>query len=383
MKHIAILVPSFPIASETFVITEINALVSTGHKVTVLAFNTHRFTSNLAASVEVFSIAKPKLSDFLKPHAISTRLFKALCTAAKFKSISTRSLIGYGAALANLIKELKVDHLHCHFMHGPLAYGIVGARLAGVTVSSIGHGHDVYVNGADIKQKLDECDFVVAVCKDMKSQFERLTNTQTKLLHCGVNLNIFSHKVKALNSEIKLIFIGRLVEKKGLQFLFPAIKRLQRHAYISLDIVGDGPMFEVLETLSYELGINRQVRFIGRKSPQWIADNCRKYTALVAPFCVASNGDRDTGPLVLKEAMACGIPVLSTKLMGVTEIVTDKVGMLCEPGDEDALFEMLKAFCQLSPYVRYVMGINANKLVSRYFNAQLQAKKLSSWVQTL
>ncbi|CAH9061867.1 D-inositol-3-phosphate glycosyltransferase [Pseudoalteromonas holothuriae] len=383
MKHIAILVPSFPIASETFVITEINALVSAGHKVTVLAFTTHRFTSNLSANVEVFNIPKPTISDFSVASLMSSQFFKAVKTSFKFKSISTISLLGYGSSLAKLLNKLNIEHLHCHFMHGPLAYGIIAAQLAGITVSSIGHGHDVYVNGADIEHKLNECNFVVAVCKDMKSQFEGMSHTQTKLLHCGVNLNLFCHRVHAINSDVKLIFIGRLVEKKGLQFLFPAIKRLQKHYYISLDIVGDGPMYKALEDLSYELGINRQIKFIGRKSPQWIAQNCKHYTALVAPFCVASNGDKDTGPLVLKEAMACGIPVLSTRLMGVKEIVVNKVGMLCEPGDEDELVTMLRAFCELNPYVRYAMGLNAYKLVSRYFNAKLQAKKLSNWVQML
>ncbi|BBN81668.1 colanic acid biosynthesis glycosyltransferase WcaL [Pseudoalteromonas sp. A25] len=383
MKHIAILVPSFPIASETFVITEINALVSAGHKVSVLTFETHNTPNQLSAGVDVYCIAKPSIRDLLKVGIFNSRTPYAINTAAKFNSISTLSLLGYGAAIAQQIKMINAEHLHCHFMHGPLAYGIVAAKLANITVSSIGHGHDVYVNGADIKHKLNECDFVVAVCKDMKSQFERVSRTQTKLLHCGVNLNFFSNKVTALNSDIKLIFIGRLVEKKGLQFLLPVIKRLQKHVFVSLDIVGDGPLFEELERLSYALGINRQVRFLGRKSPKWIAENCSKYSALVAPFCIALNGDRDTGPLVLKEAMACGIPVLSTRLMGVKEIVTKQVGMLCEPGDEGALYQMLKEFCQLSPYVRYVMGENANQLVSRYFNAQLQAKKLSSWVQAL
>jgi glycosyltransferase involved in cell wall biosynthesis len=383
MKHIAILVPSFPIASETFVVTEINALVSAGHKVTVLAFTANRFTSSLCASVEVFEIHKPSLKDLASTNLISSAFFNALTTAFKFKSISTRSLLGYGVSIATMIQELGIEHLHCHFMHGPLAYGIIGAKLSGITVSSIGHGHDVYVNGADMRAKLNECNFVVAVCKDMKTQFEKLSQTNTKLLHCGVNLNVFCHQATSLNSDVRLLFIGRLVEKKGLQFLFPAIKKLQPHFYITLDIVGDGPMFEELEGLSYELGINRQVRFIGRKPSQWIAENCNRYTALVAPFCIASNGDRDTGPLVLKEAMACGIPVLSTRLMGVKEIVNDKVGMLCEPSSEDALVAMLRKFCELNPYVRYVMGRNANKLVTRHFNAQIQAKKLSNWVQTL
>ena len=107
------------------------------------------------------------------------------------------------------------------------------------------------------------------------------------------------------------------------------------------------------------------------------------YSALIAPFCVAKNGDRDTGPLVLKEAMACGLPVLTTTLMGANEIVTPNVGMKCMPSSISGISKMLYKFHQLSPHKRYLLGQNAKQHVNQHYNAFNQAKQLSKWVEAL
>ncbi|MEM5551993.1 glycosyltransferase [Pseudoalteromonas sp. NEC-BIFX-2020_002] len=383
MKHIGILVPSFPIASETFVITEINALVATGHKVTVITFEKTKLVTALDINVNVVTIDKPSIISISNFTTKLPTLFKALNYSNKFKSISTPSLLAYGNEIARLINKFNINHLHCHFMHGPLAYGIIGAKIAGITVSSIGHGHDVYVNKADLEQKVALCDFSVAVCKDMADQFKEYSKNSIKLLHCGISLEQFRFSPRSLNESVKLLFIGRLVEKKGLQFLLPALKQLPNEFNITLDVVGDGPMLNDLIYMAEKLGIRDQIKFLGKKSPDWIAQNTIEYSALIAPFCIANNGDRDTGPVVLKEAMACGVPVLTTSLMGANEIVTNQVGYKCLPGSISDITKMIYKFYLLTPHQRFEMGQNAKKLVAKQFNATHQAKKLSQWVQAL
>ncbi|MCP4585212.1 glycosyltransferase [Pseudoalteromonas shioyasakiensis] len=383
MKHIAILVPSFPIASETFVVTEIKALLNAGHKVTVLTFEKTSVLINLTSAIEVKKITKPAFKSILPSMFNIYKLARATYTAIQFKSISTQSLLAYGYQIARYIKAAKIDHLHCHFMHGPLAYGIVAAKLSGITVSSIGHGHDVYVNNADLKPKLALCDFSIAVCEEMAMQFKRFSKSNVKLLHCGIDTSQFKFEPSSLNESVRLIFIGRLVEKKGLQFLLPAIKHIPKEFGITLDIVGDGPMLNDLMYMAEELGIRKYIRFLGEKPHDWVSSNLIFYSALIAPFCVAENGDRDTGPLVLKEAMACGLPVLTTTLMGANEIVTPSVGMKCMPGSISGLSKMLFKFHQLSPQKRYLLGQNAKQHVNEHYNAVKQAQQLSKWVESL
>ncbi|RZF93803.1 colanic acid biosynthesis glycosyltransferase WcaL [Pseudoalteromonas sp. CO302Y] len=383
MKHIAILVPSFPIASETFVVTEIKALLNTGHKVTVFTFEKTSVLINLSCAIEVKVILKPAFKLILPAALNISKLAKATYTAAQFKSISTQSLLAYGYQIARYIKAAKIEHLHCHFMHGPLAYGIVAAKIADITVSSIGHGHDVYVNNADLKPKLALCDFSIAVCEEMAMQFKRFSKSNVKLLHCGIDTSQFKFAPSSLNESVRLIFIGRLVEKKGLQFLLPALKHIPKEFGITLDIIGDGPMLNDLMYMAEELGIRKSIRFLGEKPHDWVSSNLIYYSALIAPFCVAENGDRDTGPLVLKEAMACGLPVLTTTLMGANEIVTPSVGMKCMPSSISGLSKMLYKFHQLSPHKRYLLGQNAKQHVNEHYNAVKQAQQLSKWVESL
>ena len=383
MKHIGILVPSFPVASETFVVTEINALVASGHQVTVVTFENIGECDALSPEVTVIEVEKPSRAELLLGVFNIPRLVRGISSATKMKSIATSSLVAYRYSIANIIKHRRIDHLHCHFMHGSLAYGIVGAKLAHITVSSIGHGHDVYVNQSDIPQKLSLCDFSVAVCQDMANQFSRYTHSKVKLLHCGINLERFNQAPTGAYNDVKLLFIGRLVEKKGLHFLMPALKNTLLTHQITLDIVGDGTLMNDLKFMVEALGITNNVNFLGRKPPTWIADNTKNYSALVAPFCIAKNGDRDTGPLVLKEAMGSGIAVLTTELMGAKEIVNQKVGMKCKPSDIMDLTRMLSQFCDFSPYQRFTMGQNGKRFVTKHFNAKAQAEKLSGWVQAL
>jgi len=381
MKHIGIVVPSFHIPSETFVVTEINALVNAGHRVTVLTFENLNYCVHLNKIVQVIVIKKST------PSAVSTLLKNPLTAlkggviASRFKSISVMSLMGYGLNIAEIIRQKKISHIHCHFMHAPLAYSIIASKIAGVSVSSIGHGHDVYVNDDDLKLKLSLCDFSVAVCKDMAVKLSKYSAGKIQLLHCGIDLSLFNNKPSRLTESVNLIFVGRLIEKKGLQFLLPAIKKISKKHSITLDIVGDGPLLNDLKYFCEQLGITNEVNFLGSKSPQWLAINTSNYSALIAPFCVSKNGDRDTGPVVLKEAMASGIPVLTTELMGAKEIVNDEVGAKCAPSSITGIEQMLGDFCALTPYQRYEKGLNAKRLATKRFNANSQAKKLSHWVQ--
>lgn len=381
MKHIGIVVPSFHIPSETFVVTEINALVNAGHRVTVLTFENLNYCVHLNKNVQVIVIKKST------PSAVSTLLKNPLTAlkggviASRFKSISVMSLMGYGLNIAEIIRAKKISHIHCHFMHAPLAYSIIASKIAGVSVSSIGHGHDVYVNDDDLKLKLSLCDFSIAVCKDMAVKLSKYSAGKIQLLHCGIDLSLFNNKPSRLTESVNLIFVGRLIEKKGLQFLLPAIKKISKKHAITLDIVGDGPLLNDLKYFCEQLGITNEVNFLGSKSPQWLAKNTSNYSALIAPFCVSKNGDRDTGPVVLKEAMASGIPVLTTELMGAKEIVNDEVGAKCAPSSIAGIEQMLVDFCELTPYQRYEKGLNAKRLATKRFNANSQAKKLSHWVQ--
>jgi len=138
------------------------------------------------------------------------------------------------------------------------------------------------------------------------------------------------------NHEKKILFVGSLNPIKGLPFLFHALSKLgQRRMDWHIDIVGNGPPRRKYERMVVELGLTGKVIFQGLRSKQEVAEFMRKADLLVLPSLVETFG------VVAAEALATGTPVLSTRCGGPEEFVTDEVGLLIPPGDEDALYKAL------------------------------------------
>jgi glycosyltransferase involved in cell wall biosynthesis len=138
----------------------------------------------------------------------------------------------------------------------------------------------------------------------------------------------------------QLLFVGRLVEKKGVDVLLDALAEVPD---ATLVVGGDGPDAERLRTKSEELGIADRVRFAGRLSRPSIRDELRTAYAVVIPSKVAADGDQDTTPLVMSESMSAAVPVIASRLGGLAEQIDPGVtGLLVEPGSADSLADALR-----------------------------------------
>lgn len=368
IKQLAILINQYPVQSETFVRTEIEALEQLGVTVTVLCFQFNAtLYEQLGLQHEVVQISDSKQLEWQWRNAIS-----AYKVANSIKSLSNHSLLYYGARIAAISKARHITHIHTHFMHGALSYAIVAKQFYPLTLTAIGHGHDIYVNNQDLDTKLSLVDGVIAVCRQMQSYFLQTTQVPTALIHCGVNTQKF--RSSSYNPGGRLLFVGRLVEKKGLAYLFEAMQGLPES--ISVDIVGDGPLLESLQQQVNSLGLSQRVHFLGFRNNTWLIENAKDYSALVAPFCIAKNGDRDTGPLVLKEAMSLGLPVITTYVMGCREIVSQQCGYLVAPQDPQQLANAINNFMALPSDKKQALSEAARNWVESHFNAVEQAKVL-------
>lgn len=381
MKHIAIYVPQFPVPSETFVITEIEALRAAGHKVSVITMEHLAHTNQF--DFEVFELKRERITTTLKGLCCTTLqgAVNAYKAASSQHAIRNLSLLYFGLQINYLIKKQQISHIHCHFMHSSLAYGIVAAKYAGIGVSSVGHGHDVYVNANDLNAKLAFCDFNVAVCQDMFHLLQNIKTHSVHLLHCGVDVTKFTHHKSPGNHQVKLLFVGRLVDKKGIEFALQALADIPAPQRPQLDIVGSGPKLASLVASVNYLHLNKWVRFLGQRDSHEIITLSKEYDAFIAPFCIAENGDKDTGPVVLKEAMAMGLPTITTNIMGCTEIVDESCGYTVPSKDSAALKKAILTFCQLPEAERSKMRLAARNRVQAHFNARKQGLKLSYLIE--
>ncbi|MEZ8284785.1 glycosyltransferase family 4 protein [Vibrio splendidus] len=378
MKKVAFVAPTYPVLSETFIQTEVDSVKACGHQVCVMAFKVEE--SEKAFDYDIVKIGKDvRAGKIIKINWLG--FVKALSFVSKQTSMPKKSLFAYGFKLALQLAEKDVNHVHAHFCQHTAAHAIVAAKLLNITCSFVAHGHDVYEFAYDIEHKISSSDFVVAVCKDMQRDFNELAKGNVKLLHCGVNTQQFPMQPKIEEKQLRLVFLGRLVEQKGIHHLIEALAPIAQPLDIHLDIVGTGELQDQLVAQVEQQGLAQNVTFLGAKPHDWVKENLSHYDSLIAPFCFSQTGCVDTGPLVLKEAMAVGTPVITTNIMGCKEIVTPETGFLVNEKSVEELREAIERFSQLSSNDKASMGLKARQRVKDSFNSIKQAQQLSRWIE--
>jgi glycosyltransferase involved in cell wall biosynthesis len=198
------------------------------------------------------------------------------------------------------------------------------------------------------------------------------------VLHHGVDLTQFRPTVRDPDvSARRLVSVGRLVKKKGYVQLLHAIATVRDAGVaFSLDIYGDGPLEEQLLALRDDLVLAEQIRFLGARSNERIRRALSDADAFVLTPQMTADGDRDGIPNVLVEAMACGLPVVTTSAGGITELVRhERNGLVCEPGDVPAMAASVTRL--LTDFVlRATLGAAARATVEAGYDVDAAAREM-------
>ena len=367
---IAIFVDAFPVWTETFIINQMTGLIDRGHDIEIYATGRRESDSQHAVIDRYNLVAKTHfLSD--QPKNISDRIilvlallfndgrWKHLRTWSVFfnilkgrrKALPWNTLGLLSIALPNVLKK-PYDILHCQFgTLGPRVLFLkqIGA-LHGKLVTSF-RGHDAtqerYVNSNLYKELFMQGDLFFPVSRNLADRLIVMgcPEGRIKVLHSGIDCKKFIFNGRALiNNELpKVVTIARFVEMKGLEFAIKAISLLVSNGYeVSYTIIGDGILRPELENLIKSLNISEFVVLAGWKNHEEIVEILESSHILLAPSVTAKNGETEGIPNAVKEAMAMGMPVLSTIHSGIPELVQDKVsGYLVAERDEKALAERL------------------------------------------
>lgn len=379
---------AFPVLSETFVSNEIRALRALGHEVVPFALTAE--PRPCQPEDEAFRKETLHLADTPRAVALCRAAFRpagvarALCFAAAQRGIRPRSLLLAGARVAFAAQARGCTHIHAHFAHAPAATAIVAARLAGASVSFTGHGFDIYgAAAADLRAKLVAADLAVAVCEDMAADFRALApQARIAVVPCGVDPARFRPAPEEPDNG-RLLAVGRLAPQKGYEVLIAALALLPAADRPVIDVVGAGDLLLPLTTMARNAGVMDSIRFLGARNSGWIAAEGPRYRGFVAPYVVCSDGDRDTGPIVVKEAMAMGLPVLASALMGLREYVVPQTGRQVRPGDAAALAEGLAWLAALAPGQRAMLGTAGRGRVLALYTLEGQAAGLATAIAGL
>jgi glycosyltransferase involved in cell wall biosynthesis len=258
----------------------------------------------------------------------------------------SRSLGDKAALLAHRILRLGSPPLYVHFAHKPATIGRFASLLAGVPYALSAHAKDIWLTpDPELARKVQDASVVLTCTEQGRAQLERFADGRTPvhLAHHGVELK---GRIRSSDrSEApRLLAVGRLVEKKGHETLLLAAAQLRdRGMDFTLRLVGEGPEWPRLQRLVHELRLADRVVFLGPLSETEVRAEYENADVFALPCRKLANGDQDGLPNVILEAMAHGLPVVSTRLDGIAEAIVDgESGLLADQDDPAAIARHLE-----------------------------------------
>lgn len=200
-----------------------------------------------------------------------------------------------------------------------------------------------------------------------------------RIQYSGINLEQFAYKERFYpkDGQIRIVHVGRMVAKKGAEILIKAFQRIHKvFPQAQLILIGDGVLLKKLKQLSLKLHLQNHVEFMGALPHYEIAKQLEQAHIFCLPSLKDRTGNREGIPNAIKEAMACGLPVVSTFHSGIPELIRDgKNGHLVKENDVHGLAQKLIELMQ-QPDTWYLLGLNARARIEADFNRQIQTDKL-------
>ncbi len=364
-QPIAYVVKAWPRLSETFILNEIISLEQRGVPIRIYSVKdpdvgpAHSKVAQVRAKVTYLALG----SHWKQAVAANLRLFcrrpgrylrvLAHVVTAKFarRRYGPPRHFFQAGLLADILLRESADHIHAHFASTPARVAMLAHRLSDIPFTFTAHAKDIYLSDPQVLcGKIEEARAVVTCTEYNRSYLlEQYGSSADHKVHCiyhGLDVSQFQfHSRPTLgNGEPVILSVARLVEKKGLEDLIAAADILRRRGRVfQVEIIGSGPQRETLKAQAKQMGLADQVKLAGAQAHDAVCLAYQGASIFVLPCVVASNGDRDGIPNVLLEAMASGVPVVSTPISGIPELIDPEInGLLVPPHDPANLADAIE-----------------------------------------
>lgn len=406
---IAFVVGRFPALSETFILNQITGLLDRGHRIDIYAdppnpqervhddvvrYGLVRRTTYLAQMPEDWVPRVLKAAALIAATGWRNpfRLLRAL-DSRRYGRYATSLRLLY-AGLPLLREHHEYDAICCHFgtfglrglflrdagmLSGKLVTFFHGADL---TEGLVAYGNDIY------RPLFADGDLFLPISARWRDRLLELgcPRDRTEVHHMGIDCRQFSFRPRTRDTRgaIRLISVCRLVEKKGIEYAVKAVASLaKRGVAVRYDIVGNGPSKPAIENLVQNLGVESVVTLHGEKAKADVIRVLEESDVMLAPSVTAANGDQEGIPVALMEAMAMGLPVISTWHSGIPELVRDgECGFLVPEKDANALAERIGYLIEHRElWPRF--GQNGRDVVEREFNIDRLNEQLAKKLESL
>lgn len=339
----------YPVLSETFILRELYQLWSTGTRIAIYAFGASP-DSVVHPMVEALHVPVIILPERLRRLHIARAL---IFWAAKAPARLARSLRGTGGPeafhaamgaiyLAWRARLHRPRHLHAHYLCAPAAAARTMAILHGVTFSATAHAHDIFLSDStELGMRIRQAAWVRTIShynrRILRGFAPELPPRRIQVIRIGIDLDAYPYRPPdPCPRVVRITTVGRLVDIKGVDVLLNAVALLPPDRW-RLSVIGGGPLDSSLRGLCTRLGISDRVRFEGPLVQEAVREALGHTDLFVLAAQRDSAGNMDGLPVVLIEALASGIPSISTMVSGIPELLGAGAGLLVPPRDPRAL----------------------------------------------
>lgn len=390
MSRIAIIVKGYPRLSETFIAQEILGLEQRGIRQLIVALRrpydpyiheTHRqIKADVLYLPEYLKDDPARVAEARKwarsqpTYEAARALFEA--DLAHDKSAGRHRRWGQACVLARELPD-DVTWIHTHYLHTPCSVARYAAHLSGRKWSFSAHAKDIWTTPEwDLRTKIDDAAWGVTCTRANAEYLNTLSAHPGKvsLVYHGLDFSPFprpngnaSASDGGKSGEVRILSVGRAVEKKGYDDLLAALAGLPCDIHWHFEHIGGGQLADKLKARSYTLGLNGRVTWRGPQPREEVIKAAEAADLFVLPSKIAKSGDRDGLPNVLMEAQALGLCCLASDVSAIPELIThDETGWLVPPADRKALGQALDHLIR-SPDTRKRLGQAASEHVRQAF----------------
>ncbi|MEX0922210.1 MAG: glycosyltransferase [Rhodovibrionaceae bacterium] len=401
-RRIALLLKGYPRLSETFIAQEILALERRGFAIEIVSLrrpydpDIHPIHREIQAPVAY-------LPEYL--HQEPLRVLRGLAASLRLpgfaravraflrdlrRDFTVNRLRRFGQA-AVLARELPRDiaQLYVHFLHTPASVARYTALLRGLPWAASAHARDIWtIPEWEKREKLAELDWLATCTLSGAEHLRSLSGDPAKILliYHGLDFSRLPDAPRRVSlrdgsdpgDPLRLISVGRAVEKKGYDDLLHALAALPPELHWRLTHIGGGELGKELKALAARLGLAERIDWLGAQSQAEVFTRYAEADLFVLASKIAADGDRDGLPNVLMEAQSQGLPCLSTAVSAIPELIEDGVtGRLVPPGDRQALAAALAELSR-DPALRKRLGTAGCRRVRADFAMEAGIERLAA-----
>ena len=366
---LGMILKGFPRISETFISNEILLLEKAGFKIHIFSMRrpretfSHSNVKNIRASVDYLpetllvqfprflfhNLLLAKQNPTIYWHVLKSAVLRLRQTR---KLATIKHFLQAGYLVHKCLPKQNVVHFHAHFAHSPTSVAWFTSQLSGLPFSFTAHAKDIYTSDPKLlSEKINKSEFIITCTehnKEYLNELENSRNTPIYRIYHGIDTELFNRREATTRPEpqppYRLLTVARMTPKKGIPTVLEAIRILRDEGMpIKHFLIGDGDDRKHVLALIKDLNLENTSQWLGTLPHEKVLECYRQADLFVLGCEIALDGDRDGIPNVILESMAMGVPVVSTHISAIPEVISSHVtGLLVRPHAPEEMARSIK-----------------------------------------